>query len=119
MAYNITKLTTYAMISSLEEDLRAMIKLYIPENQLGSQFTEILTKASNRLEKDIGGRYDEASYNDLVEYLDLGDAIQIIYAHIDLIPQDIKLTLRQNVKSRLFLIFQSFSLMKEKTVQDC
>ena len=99
MAYNITKLTTYAMISSLEEDLRAMIKLYIPENQLGSQSTEILTKASNRLEKDIGGRYDEASYNDLVEYLDLGDAIQIIYAHIDLIPQDIKLTLRQNVKS--------------------
>lgn len=34
MAYNFTKLTAYAMISSLEEDLRKIIKDYIESKDL-------------------------------------------------------------------------------------
>ena len=97
MAYNFTKLTAYAMISSLEEDLRKIIKDYIESKDLEKkkEFSEIFIKANNRIEKDIGGKYDDISYEDLIEYIDLGEAIQIISAHTSLLPKNITLSFKK------------------------
>lgn len=98
MAYNITKLTTYAMISSLEEDFRRIIKDYINGLESKTEYSEIFTKATHRMEKDIGGKYDDLTYNDLIEYIDLGEAIQLINAHTSLLPENIALSFKKNIK---------------------
>lgn len=55
MAYNFTKLTAYAMISSLEEDLRKIIKNYIESKNLEEkkEFSEIFIKANKQDRKKI------------------------------------------------------------------
>ncbi|HCD4506625.1 TPA: AAA family ATPase, partial [Enterobacter kobei] len=87
MAFNLTRMTVYALISSLEEDLRGLIKTYItPETLDNSISSELRARSKQRFEKDLGFAYEDLSAHDLVDYFDLGDTYQIINSNADQIP---------------------------------
>lgn len=81
MAHTIQRLTLYALLSSLEDDLRDFIKLYIgplvPPAKLIPESAE--KKARDRFCKDNPDATPEP--DDLIEYLDLGEEIQILRLH--------------------------------------
>ncbi|MFV2945976.1 NB-ARC domain-containing protein [Pseudomonas japonica] len=80
MAYNLSRMTAYALLSALEEDMRVLIKDSAgSENYTNPVFDSFLIQKSKvRLEKDIGADYDEQSLDNLVDYFDLGDTYQFI-----------------------------------------
>lgn len=87
MAFNLTRMTAYALISAIEEDFRNLIKQYIDdESKVNS---ELLDRAKQRIEKDVGGRFDDLNFSELVDYFDLGDTFQTINTNKVLIPENI------------------------------
>lgn len=80
MAYNLSRMTAYALLSALEEDMRLLIK-----QNLGFEAFEnpsfdatLIQKAKVRLEKDIGAEYEEKTLDNLIDYFDLGDTYQFV-----------------------------------------
>lgn len=91
MSFSATRLTLYALISGIECDLRYIIRigfrnLMSPEDLLGR---DLLTKATNRLEK-IEGQDEDKNYTleNLLYYIDLGDLYQIINRFSKHYPQE-------------------------------
>lgn len=89
MAFNLTRMTVYALVSSLEHDLRKIISNHI--NSVGKINPELRERSIERLCKDIGIQKNEfdGSVDDLVEFFDLGDTFQTINANKSDIPQHI------------------------------
>ncbi|HDC4648472.1 TPA: AAA family ATPase, partial [Enterobacter kobei] len=100
MAFNLTRMTVYALISSLEEDLRDLIKTYIPPETLDNSISsELRVRSKHRFEKDLGFAYEDLSAHDLVDYFDLGDTYQIINSNANQIPEHISIYIRKNTKN--------------------
>jgi LuxR family glucitol operon transcriptional activator len=81
MSFSATRLTLYALISSIESDLRYVIRIGLRdqlslENLLGE---DLLKRTISRLEK-IEGKNENEDYTleGLLYYVDLGDLYQII-----------------------------------------
>lgn len=102
MAFNLTRMTAYALISAIEEDFRGLIKEYIDEENKVN--TELLERAKQRIEKDIGGLFDDISFSELVDYFDLGDTFQTINTNKELIPENIYEPIKKFTKSLESLI---------------
>ena len=87
MAFSLTRLTLYAIISSIEFDLREFIVFslgHVPvEDILGKKLYE---KVLLRLKNDVG--LGDISLELLLFYADFGDLIQIINRNTALISQD-------------------------------
>ena len=85
MAFNLTRLTIYAFIVAIEEDLRSVIKLHIQdESKLDS---ELLERAKNRIEKDIGVIFGDIVLTEKIDYFDLGDTFKTINSNKDSFPE--------------------------------
>ncbi|MBN3945121.1 MAG: AAA family ATPase [Nostoc sp. NMS7] len=91
MGFSISRLTLYAILSNIEEDMRKIICTHLaPQVQSNSLFgEEILKKSRERLSKDIQVSAANISNEDLVEYIDYAEAFQIINAHRNLLPSSI------------------------------
>jgi LuxR family glucitol operon transcriptional activator len=81
MAYTIQRLTLYALISALESDLRDFLTLHVaplvkPETLLSESVKQ---KATDRFSNDNAEAFP--SSEELLEYIDLGDALQAIRSH--------------------------------------
>src|SRR3954466_6080750 len=85
MAHTIQRLTLYALISALERDLRDFLTFYIaPLVSSKSILSDALAaKAAERFVKDNPDTVPDPS--DLIEYLDLGEEIQAIRSHDNLL----------------------------------
>jgi hypothetical protein len=81
MAYTIQRLTMYALISALERDLRDFLTLHVaPLVDQSKLFPKlVMEKATERFAKDNGDTVPD--FEDLLDYLDLGEEIQAIRAH--------------------------------------
>ena len=81
MAHSIQRLTIFALLSALEIDVREFIKLYImPTVGEASLFTPALgSKCTERFRHNNPDATPDA--DDLIDYLDLGDAIQLLRAN--------------------------------------
>lgn len=100
MAFNLTRMTTYALISSLEEDLRSVIKDYVVASDVSTRIpTDLFKRAQSRLEKDLGFTFDSNSPSDLIDYFDLGDTYQVINSNSDVIPTHISVTIKKHTKN--------------------
>ncbi|MDI6636472.1 tetratricopeptide repeat protein [Pantoea dispersa] len=100
MAFNLTRMTVYALISSLEEDLRAVIKDYLIGSENSAVIPdELFRRAQSRLEKDMGFTFDSTSQSDLIDYFDLGDTYQVINTNSTLIPNHIYKIIKANTKN--------------------
>jgi hypothetical protein len=49
VAFNLTRMTIYALISALEEDLRSLIKTHIEDERVIE--AELLNRSKNRIER--------------------------------------------------------------------
>lgn len=100
MSFNLTRMTAYAIISSLEEDLREIIKKCIfcqPEIDIKID-KSLVERARSRLEKDLGGLIENISLTDLVDYFDLGDTYQTINTNSILLPSHISRQIKSKTK---------------------
>jgi hypothetical protein len=88
MAFNLSRMTVYALISAIEEDLRELIKIYLTNIEVSHlQINpELEMRAKSRIEKDIGTLFDGLDLKDLVDYFDLGDTFQTINANKESFP---------------------------------
>lgn len=97
MAFNLTRMTLYALISALEEDLRFLIKQYITsESEIEK---ELLTRSKGRIEKDIGVLFNDIELSDIVDYFDLGDTYQTINSNKESFPSHIHSLIRKETKN--------------------
>lgn len=89
MAYNISRLTLFALISAIEEDLRQAILLYLgtsesPKELIGNDLFE---RCMLRLTSDIGSRATNLELVDLVQYIDFSDSFELLNIHRSKLPE--------------------------------
>lgn len=82
MAHTIQRLSLYALISSLEKDLRDFLALHISPLVDGNKLlsAELMQKVMDRYQRD-NPETDVPDLEELLDYLDLGDEIQLIRIH--------------------------------------
>ena len=96
MAFNLTRMTVYALISSIEEELRHIIKSHISDKSLFSQ--ELNNRCNNRIEKDIGAVFGDITTDEIIDYFDLGDTFQVINSNQDQFPINICKSIKKLTK---------------------
>lgn len=96
MAFNLTRMTIYALISSVEEDLREVIKSHISDKLLFP--SELKDRCLSRIEKDIGAVFDDITSDELIDYFDLGDTFQIINSNQKEFPSNISSSIKKLTK---------------------
>jgi LuxR family transcriptional regulator, glucitol operon activator len=86
---NLSRLTLFAIISSMEEDLRDTIKILLaPQKSLEELFEDDLySKCVARLNSDKDLTRDEDLFQ-LIDYLDFGDSFQLLNRNKSLLPKD-------------------------------
>ena len=103
MAYNLSRMTIFALLSSIENDLRENIKFAI--NGLDKDKIKIEQnihkKINDRFEKENGFKNTEDNLIELVDYLDLGDTFQIINSNKEIFIDDFSAKIKGGFKSEL------------------
>lgn len=97
MAFNLTRMTIYALISSMEEDLRTNVKNHMGNLSVEdpSFNKELLIRSKSRIEKDIGLVFGDLDINELIDYWDLGDTFQTINSNAAKFPTHISKQIKQ------------------------
>lgn len=96
MAFNLTRMTIYALIAALEEDLRLIVKDHINDEKLID--SGLLFRAKERIEKDIGDLFGDLELNEIIDYFDLGDTFQVINANRKSFPVHISRLIKERTK---------------------
>ena len=81
MSYSSTRLTLYALLSSMETDFRRLIHFQLSGMKPNVEIlgNDLWKRAKDRLNKDFGTLSDdEISLSDVLLYVDFGDLFQII-----------------------------------------
>ncbi len=101
MAYNLSRMTIYALICAVEFDLRALLKSYLGSLQSRSEdFDQILiARAKERLEKDGNFKYESSIVNELIDYFDLGDTFQTVNSNSSKFPNDVASQIKRETKA--------------------
>lgn len=102
MAFNLTRMTVYALISSVEEDLREVIKSHISDKSIFP--SELHDRCLSRIEKDIGAVFDDITSDEMVDYFDLGDTFQVINSNQTEFPSNISTSIKKLTKDFEVLI---------------
>lgn len=86
-----SRLSLYAIISSIEEDLRGAIADYVGSRKLADLelSDELKTTLLKRQFKDVGYSDEEASFCELSMYLDYGDSYSFINSNKHAFPDEI------------------------------
>jgi LuxR family transcriptional regulator, glucitol operon activator len=96
MAFSVSRLTLYAVLSAIEEDLRKAIQhnlSHIDANQLLGE--EVLKKAIKRVEIDLELDDKLASHELLLSYIDFADAYKTLNTHSKSLPANIAKYLKE------------------------
>ncbi|MBE9398630.1 AAA family ATPase [Pontibacterium sp. N1Y112] len=96
MAFNLTRMTIYALIAAIEEDLRSLIKTHVSD--LDKLDSVLLDRAKSRIEKDIGVLFGDLEFKELIDYFDLGDTFQTINSNKDSFPEHVFKSIRSVTK---------------------
>jgi LuxR family transcriptional regulator, glucitol operon activator len=87
VAFNLTRMTIYALVAAIEEDLRSLIKAHISDEK--SIELDLIERSKIRIQRDIGELFGDIELNDLIDYFDLGDTFQTINTNRDHFPAHI------------------------------
>jgi LuxR family transcriptional regulator, glucitol operon activator len=86
MSFSATRLTCFALLSALEEDLRAEIELHVPLDDInGILGQERAALVEGRRARDHGDR-PARSVASLLPYVDFSDSFEILNRHRSLLP---------------------------------
>lgn len=95
--YSVSRLSLYAAISAVEQDLRDLISVHLTP-QIGTEeiFGDLLNKIQERFSKDkeLFGEEDPSPEN-LILYLDFAESYQLLSSHKKSIPSDIYNSIRR------------------------
>lgn len=88
MSFSASRLTCYAVLSSIEEDLRSVLQSYVssesdPHTLLGD---DIWNKTVGRLGKDQGIAGKHFTLDDLLPYVDFAEVYQLLNTHSKSLP---------------------------------
>jgi Tfp pilus assembly protein PilF len=80
MGLSASRLTLYAVLSSLEDDLRKGIVAHLEGTKTSDNLLspEISEKCRERMRSELGGEISDASLLELLEYADFGDLLQVL-----------------------------------------
>lgn len=100
MAYSLSRMTVYALLSGLEEDLRTTIKSRLGRELYADERfdKQLIDRCKSRLEKEIGATYDEPTLDNLVDYFDLGDTYQIINSNQQCFDEEFSRAIKSRTK---------------------
>lgn len=101
MAYNLSRMTVYALMCSLEEDLRTIIKEHIGLlDYTDSKFDQpLMHRAKDRFEKDLRLNYEASELSGLIDYFDLGDTYQTVNSLPAYFPEHIYKSIKSKTKN--------------------
>lgn len=105
MAFNLTRMTVYALISAVEQDLRNMVTNHMTDVSMLNE--SLVERASLRFTKDNEvsvSRDEEVGLEDLVSYFDLGDTFQVINGNKSLFPSQLISHIKANTKQLELLV---------------
>lgn len=91
MGFNIARLTLYAILSSMEEDMRELILFHLGGQMETSDLLgqEVYNKCKDRLIKDQGTTITQASVEELLIYTDFAESYQIINSQNKYFPSSV------------------------------
>lgn len=88
MSYSVTRLTLYAILASLEEDLRHAVELHLAgEPPLEVFEGGIWNRAIDRLNREMGMVEGELSLDEVVLFTDFGDLLQVLNGNAGRLPE--------------------------------
>lgn len=90
MALSAPRLTIYALLSAVEEDLRHIAAEHVGETLALEQALgeELVKSAIYRYEAENGSVHGQLTFDELLPYVDLGDLVSTINRHRKCLPQD-------------------------------
>src|SRR5262249_54785321 len=91
MANTFARLTLYALLSAIEEDLRDATASLLsgqrsPEELLGD---DLFSRATEKLKRDSGAEAPDSTFDQLLSYTDFGDLCQLLNRHSRQLPPDV------------------------------
>lgn len=90
MSYNVSRLTLYAILSSVEDDLRGLIQYYLNHLSPSELFgNDVYKKSLDRFLKDVGGVGDQVSLLQILMYVDFGDLFLTLNSNREDLPTDV------------------------------
>jgi len=92
MGYSISRLTLFALLSSVENDLRKVMINYISEEGKSSELlgTDLFQQVQQRAEKDMREIYENSSLELCLSYVDFSDSYKLLNKHKNYLPTDYK-----------------------------
>jgi len=97
MAFSSSRLTLYAIISAIEEDLRKAIVQFLPETTPEQLFgKDLLSRASERYQKDKDGDTGTPSSLDILPYIDFADSYQLLNNKASELPKHVAVFLSRS-----------------------
>lgn len=97
MAASVARLSLYALITAIEEDLRESLIRFLPDdgNAIGLLGPQLFAKLADRREAEAAQESPEGTLEDLLHYSDYGDAIQLARKHSSKLPEQLVGQLKQ------------------------
>lgn len=92
MAASVARLSLYALISAIEEDLRDTLSTFLPSegNEIESLGATLYGKLAERYQNESPQEASESTLSELLQYADYGDAIQLAFRHKAALPEQLR-----------------------------
>ena len=88
MGYNSSRLTLYAVLSAIEEDLRDAINIYLNDGtSTKTLMSDAWDKAVGRMEDDTKSKVNDPTLEQLLYYTDFPDLYKILNSNSSSLPQ--------------------------------
>lgn len=99
MTASVARLSLYALISAIEEDLREALVCFMPNHGNSRQLLgeDLFKKLADRCESELDDT--TGSLAELVQYADFGDSIQLARTYLDSLPSALASQLKANHQS--------------------
>src|SRR4051794_31375735 len=91
MGYSASRLTLYAVLSAIEDDLRQLIEDHLNTGLSKDDLfgADLHARACQRLSKDLGSEYQDATIADLLGYIDYADSFGLLNRHAARLPDNL------------------------------
>lgn len=96
MAASVSRLSLYALISAIEEDLRDTLSTFLPNdgNAIGVLGEQLFKKLAERSEGELSQAANRIPIDELLLFSDYGDTIQLAKTHKGRLPESLSAQLK-------------------------